>query len=596
LMFFRTFRIFSFIAAIAIFLIVSNLHAADNGVSYKVFVKGVKNETLLSDIRSISDSLSNADHQIASEYLLQKMADGDIRKFLQLLRARGFYDASVQSDIKTVKNALELTFQFQLGEPYILKSVKMELSDESDAGGLLLPDSEKLGLYTNKPFTSIQVLDAQDGLIRYLRRKGFPLAAIADREVVVDHLDQSVTVYFKVNTGQKAVFGDITISGLTSVEESYVAGKLPWEKGDPFNGDLIEEARMALSKLGLFATIRITEEKELGEGSALPIEIDVTERKHKSISVGLNYITNEGPGVKFSWENRNLFHSGERLTTNYELSNHIVTAEGTFKKQDFIIKNQTLRLSLKIGRENTDAYNSTSIVTSGFFDRDLTKKLRVGAGLAIRSAKVDQLSSTERFHLFSFPVYYNMDTTNDLLDPVRGYRFSMELTPYKELKGPSIIFLKALASYKRYTVIFKKPYTVFATNLRIGILKGAGREEIPADERFYAGGGGSIRGYSYQSVGPLFGNVPIGGKSLIEVSTEVRFKITEHIGLAAFLDGGSAFTNNLFSSGESLSWGTGMGLRYYTPVGPLRLDVARPINKRPIDSSYQMYLSLGQAF
>jgi translocation and assembly module TamA len=578
------------------FLIASDIHAADDSLSYKVFFKGIRNETLLSDIQSISDSLSNTDHQIASEYLLQKMADGDIRKFLQLLRARGFYDAAVQSDIKPVKNAFELTFEFQMGDPYILKSVKIELSDESEAGGLILPDAEKLGLYINKPFASTQVLEAQDGLIRYTRRKGFPLAAITDREVVVDHQDQSVTVYFKVNTGEKAVFGDIKISGLASVEESYVAGKLPWKKGDIFNGDLIEEARTALSKLALFASIRITEGKELGEGSALSIEIGVTERKHKSISVGLNYITNEGPGVKFSWENRNLFNRGETLTTNYELSNHIVTAEGTFKKQDFIVKNQTLRLSLKIGRENTDAYNSTSITGSGFFDRDLTKKLRVGAGLAIRSAKVDQLSATERFHLFSFPIYYNMDTTNDLLDPVRGYRLSIELAPYHEIMGPSITFGKVLASYKRYAVIFKKPYTVFAANLRIGILKGAGREEIPADERFYAGGGGSIRGYSYQHVGPLFNNVPIGGKSLFEMSTEVRLKITEHFGLAAFLDGGTAFTDNLFSPGESLHWGTGLGLRYYTPVGPIRFDVGHPLKKRPGDDSYQFYLSLGQAF
>lgn len=596
-MFFRALTICSFISAMSFFLIASDIHAADNSLSYKVFIKGIKNETLLSDIQSISDSLSNTDHQISSEYLLQKMADSDIRKFIQLLRARGFYDASVQSDIKTGKNSFELTFQFQMGAPYILKSVKMELSNEYEAGGLILPDAEKLGLNISKPFTSIQVLDAQDGLIRFIRRKGFPLAAIADREVVVDHQDQSVTVYFKVNSGQKAVFGDITISGLTSVEESYVAGKLPWKKGDTFNGDLIEEARSVLSKLGLFASIRITEGTELGEGFTLPIEIGVTERKHKSISVGLNFITNEGPGVKFSWENRNLFHRGEALTTNYELSNHIVTAEGTFKKQDFIVKNQTLRLSLKIGRENTDAYNTTSITGSSFFDRDLTKKLRVGAGLTIRSAKVDQLSSTERFHLFSFPVYYSMDTTNDLLDPVRGYRFSLALTPYHEIMGPSITFAKVVSSYKRYAVILKKPYTVFAANLRIGILKGAGREEIPADERFYAGGGGSVRGYSYQSVGPLFGKVPIGGKSLIEMSTEVRLKITEHFGIATFLDGGTAFTNNLFDSGEFLQWGTGMGIRYYTPVGPLRLDIGVPINRRQYnENKYAIYLSLGQAF
>jgi translocation and assembly module TamA len=229
-----------------------------------------------------------------------------------------------------------------------------------------------------------------------------------------------------LDTGPKAFFGDTTFTGLVSVEEDYVAGKLPWKKGDPYNGDLIENARTAISTLGLFTLTQITPGTELGEGSTLPISINVTERKQKSISVGLNYITNEGPGVKFSWENRNLFNRGELLRTNYELSNHMVTAAGTFKKLDFLKKDQTLRLSVKVGRENTDAYTSTSIIGSGFFDRDLTKKVHAGLGFSLKSASVEQLAQKERFHYLSFPFYFNIDTTNDLLDPVRGHRLSVQ--------------------------------------------------------------------------------------------------------------------------------------------------------------------------
>jgi translocation and assembly module TamA len=598
-MFHRAVKIFLFVISAAIVLSAFNALAADAGFSYKVSFTGIKDdESLLSDIKSISDTLANADRQISSEYLLQKMAEADASKFLQLLKARGYYDASVEVDKKTVKGIIELTFFFQLGDAFTLKSVTMEFTDESESGGLKLPKPEKFGLNINKRFTSIEVLEAQEGLIRFLRSKGFALVKIADREVIVDHRDKSATVSFKIDSGPQVVFGHTTISGLVSVDKSYVAGKLPWKEGDPFNGDLVEEARKAISELGLFASIpRISEGKELVDGSKLPITIEVTERKHKSISVGLNYITNQGPGVKFSWENRNLFHSGEDLLTNYELSNNIVTAEGTFKKQDFLKKDQTIRVSLKLGREDTDAYDSTSVIGSGFIERNLTKKVTIGAGASMKSAKEDQLSVTKRYHLFSFPMYCNVDTTNNLLDPVRGHRVSLQVTPIHELTGQGITYVKAIGSYKYYRVLFQKPFVVVAGNIRAGMITGSGRTEIPPDERFYAGGGGSVRGYSYQSVGPLSKTTPLGGKSLLEMSAEVRFKITEHFGLAAFLDGGSAYSNSTLSSNESFLLGTGMGVRYYTPIGPFRLDVGVPLDKRPgIDKSFQIYLSLGQAF
>jgi translocation and assembly module TamA len=593
----RSVTMYCLVAAMAIILFVSYAIAADNEFSYKVSFNGISDKTLLSDIQSISDSLSNVDHQIAGQYLLQKMADSDIRKFQLLLRSRGFYNASIQSSIKLTKKTFELTFKFDQGEPYFLKSVGMEFTQESESQHLTLPDAEKLGLIINKTFKSSDVLDAQEGLIKFLRKKGFPLAKIADREVVVDHKDRSVSVSFKIDTGPNAVFGHTTISGLVKVDESYVAGKLPWKEGDPFDGDLIEEARKAISGLGLFASIRITEANEVNEGSLFPVTIDVTERKHKSISAGLNYITNQGPGVKLAWENRNLFHQGEKLTTKYEFSNQTVSAEGTFRKQDFLAKNQTFRFSLRLGRDDTDAYNSKSLVGSVFLDRDLTKKLRVGAGVTLKSSKVEQLAIINRFNSISFPLYCNVDTTNDLLDPVRGNRISLEVTPFHEVTGSGMNFAKVIASYKLYKIIVDKPFVVIACDIKTGFIKGAGRKEIPADERLYSGGGGSIRGYSFQSVGPLVNGDPVGGRSLFEVSTELRLKITEHYGLATFLDGGSAFAESLFTPRTAIHWGTGLGMRYYTPVGPLRLDVGIPLNRRPgIDSPYQIYLSLGQAF
>ena len=131
----------------------------------------------------------------------------------------------------------------------------------------------------------------------------------------------------------------------------------------------------------------------------------------------------------------------------------------------------------------------------------------------------------------------------------------------------------------------------------MGATSGAERDEIPADIRFYAGGGGSIRGYAYKSVGPRHENQPLGGRSVAGLSSELRMNVTDTMGFAAFVDGGGVFESSFPDFGETFRWGAGLGLRYLTPVGPLRLDIGVPLNRREgIDNSFQVYVSLGQAF
>jgi translocation and assembly module TamA len=203
----------------------------------------------------------------------------------------------------------------------------------------------------------------------------------------------------------------------------------------------------------------------------------------------------------------------------------------------------------------------------------------------------------ESFNMIFLPLYCEWDTSDDLLDPNRGGRLALEVTPFYEPSRTHLIFAKGLASYRRYIKISRDPYSLFAGSLKLGTIKGANRDEIPADERFYSGGGGSIRGYAYQSVAPYSGGVPIGGKSLLELSMEIRLRISEKFGLVGFLDGGSAYTENILSSREDLLWGAGLGIRYFTPIGPFRFDVGIPLNRRDgIDDSFQIYINLGQTF
>jgi translocation and assembly module TamA len=420
---------------------------------------------------------------------------------------------------------------------------------------------------------------------------------VQERQIVVDHGTKLVAVRFLIDPGSQVRFGATRFEGLESVKENFLRRKIPWQEGDRFNADLLADLQKRLMDLGLFATIRVVEAPSLDEKGRLPITVRVKERKHRSIRAGASYKTDEGFGGKISWEHRNLFHQGERLTLTGVASEITFSAEGIFRKPDFLRHDQALRLSLRLAEDDTDAYTSRNVVSLASIDRNLSKEVTIGAGLGFKRAKVTQLGQEERYSLLSLPLYLERDTSNDLLDPSRGGRLALKLTPSFVASGESDDFAKGYGRYRHYIPLSKTPHLVLATGVTLGSIVGADTREIPADERFYAGGGGSVRGYAYQSVGPLIGDVPTGGSSLIELTMEFRLKITERLGVVGFLDGGNVFITKYPDIGEKLFWGAGGGLRYYTPIGPLRLDVGFPLDRRPdVDDRFQIYVSLGQAF
>jgi translocation and assembly module TamA len=314
------------------------------------------------------------------------------------------------------------------------------------------------------------------------------------------------------------------------------------------------------------------------------------------VGAGVSYRTDEGPGAKVSWEHRNVFDQGENIKISASASNFELALESTFEKPAFLRSDQTLNLSLRIAEDSPEAYTSQNITAAALLDRKIKEQLTLGGGLGFKAARVDQIDKKESYDLLVFPLYAKWDGSDDLLNPQNGGRLGMMLRPYWSVSADGHSFVKGEADYTRYFSLSKTPSVILAGRIALGAISGAERDQIPADERFYSGGGGSIRGYAYQTVGPLQDGRPTGGRSLVELSLEARVGITENLGAVAFLDGGTAFEGKSFDSEEDLLWGAGLGLRYHTPVGPLRIDVGLPLDRREIDDSFQIYLSLGQAF
>jgi translocation and assembly module TamA len=229
--------------------------------------------------------------------------------------------------------------------------------------------------------------------------------------------------------------------------------------------------------------------------------------------------------------------------------------------------------------------------------RLVSSRLRISGGVGTRISKVEQVDATENYALLLSPWTLDFNFSDDLLNPSQGGRAILELAPYTDIRSSHLTFTRTFGEYRHFLSSPRLPGVVLAGRLALGVLSGASRSDIPADEHFYAGGGGSIRGYEYQTVGDIVDGQPIGGNSLIETSLELRTRFAERWGLVAFLDGGMAFESSTPTQDLTMQWGAGLGVRMFTGMGPIRVDLAVPVNPREnLDENYQFYVSLGQAF
>jgi len=569
--------------------------AAQTGIQYDVVIEGIADDSLRKDLESISDTFSLRGRFPPTLNLLRHRSQKDIELFQKVLRAQGYYDAKITIEIDENAEPARVSFQVSLGPVYVFKSIEIDVSGK--AKGLKLPTPDRLGLKAGQPARAKPVVDAEQALLTAMKNKGFPFPKIAERRVVVDHKSRDVTVNFDIDPGPEARFGSTGIEGLQSVEKKYVLDKLPWQKGEKFDASLLSEYQQRLTATKLFSIVRIDYAEKLDKHDLLPVVVKITERKHRSVRAGAAWSSDEGIGGKLTWEHRNLFHNGERLYLGIVASQIDLSVQSAFEKPAFLRDDQSLATSFNIADETTDAYDSQNVDGTLLIDRKIREKMILGAGLGFRSSKVTQLEQTADFQLLYLPAHFDWDRSNNLLDPTSGGRLKVQLAPYYDVAKSNLGFVKGLLVYSHYFKLLDKPFILFAGRIAAGSVSGADFNDIPADLRFYAGGGGSIRGYAYQKVGPLVEGDPIGGRSLLEFSAELRFKVTETIGFVVFLDGGSAFEATYPNFDETIRWGAGPGVRYYTPIGPLRLDIGFPLNKRAdIDDSYQIYVSIGQAF
>lgn len=436
------------------------------------------------------------------------------------------------------------------------------------------------------------------------REQGYAEAAVVDRQVVADHASDTVDVTITVAPGRHATVGSIGVSGTNRMDPAFVAQQTGLIAGHDYDPDDIARAEKRLARLDVFRAMRIEAAGAIGNDGVLPFNVIVEEQAERRFGVGASYSTIDGLGIEGFHLWRNLFGRAERLRLDAKVAGinwPIATEEfdyafgGTFTKPGFLNPDNDLVAAVSAERSVLPAYTETSASARVGLTQYLTDQLTLdGAAFYERSLFEDDFG-TRNFSLAGLTGGLIWDARDNPQDATEGFYVNVTAEPFYEFYYGNPAF-RTTAEVRGYLSVMGDNQLVLAGRAKVGALVGPAIDEIPPDRLFFAGGGGSVRGYGFKSIGvdgP--GDTVTGGKYLVEGSLEARYKVTNDIGIVAFVDGGYVAAEE-FPGLDQLRLGVGAGVRYYTGLGPLRLDVAVPINKRPEDPDYALYVGIGQAF
>jgi translocation and assembly module TamA len=545
-------------------------------------------------------ALGTHDGDPANAAQLDRRAREDAELLTGLLRAEGYYDARVQTRVEAGAKPL-VVLEATPGALYRFAGVT--LAGVEAAGTKAVDLRDAFGVTRDSPVNADAVAAGEANLRAAIGREGFPFARVGEPEIVVDHATQTATLQIDVQPGTGRRFGRITANPNNRVfGADHVAEIARFVPGQPYDATALDDLRRALIQTGLVSTVEVTPVP-----GTQPDLVDVAVRLEpappRTVAGELGYGSGEGARAELSWTHRNLFPPEGALTVRGVLGTREQLGAAVFRRNDFRGRDRVLTFQIAAADTQRDAYDARTFSLSGqlerqtniFFQKAWTWSL--GAEL-LASDERDVIVATGQprrrtFFIGALPTSLTYDGSDDLLNPTRGFRLGGRLSPELSLQGAAFGYTRTQIDASVYRPIGG---VVLAARTRIGAILGAPREQIAPSRRYYAGGGASVRGYGYQDIGPRdINNDPIGGRSLAEFSIEARVKTFGAFGVVPFLDAGNIYTSAL-PKFSGLRYGTGIGVRYYSNFGPIRVDVGTPINPQPGVARVAVYVSLGQAF
>lgn len=597
---------------------------ASDPQSYTVAIDETGDKSLDTALGDASQLQSLKDKAPAGPFALITRAKNDYDRVQTVLQSFGYYqatvtitvdgtpvnDTSLAEKLDKVPSGQSVEAKIAIDKGPLFRLGKIEVHGELPPG---IDALDKLGLKPGQPAVASDILGAGTKLLTALEEDGYALAKVDTPIATEDAPSHSIDVVFNAAAGKRATVGAISFNGLHDVNEAFVRRRLLLRQGQLYQPSKIDAARQDLLALGVFSGVTVRGGDTIAPDGGLPITFDFQERPGHAVGVTGAYSTDLGASAKVTWSDRNLFGNAEQLNLSAAATGLGGTATkglgynitGQFIKPDFPARDTSFEFNAAALKQNLQAYDQTAVTAGPSLHRKFGPLWTGSIGITGERERILQEGVSSNFTLVSLPITANYDSTgltDPTQDPTHGVRAAFIATPTESLGHPTSTFAILQVSGSTYLDIgdwifgARPGRSVLALRGLVGSVQGASQFELPPDQRFYGGGSGTIRGFKYQSVGPLFADHnPIGGTAIDAGTIEYRQRFFDSFGAAVFLDGGQVSADNMPFSGK-LRIGTGFGLRYYTPVGPVRVDIALPVNRPPGGDKFEFYIGLGQSF
>jgi translocation and assembly module TamA len=567
----------------------------------KVEVRGVADRALRG---LIQQAIGETQGRPASRLEARRRAREAADRAITVLRSQGYYDYDVVPDIGEGDSPTPFV-AITPGSLSHLADPAIEWIGQPPDQASVAAAQAAMALAPGAPGRADQVIAAEGRIVAAIEQLGYADAATRPRQVIVDHADHTVRPTFRIAAGPLVRMDGVKVDRASRTNPRWVARLAPWKPGQTYKPEDVAELERRLLDTGVFDTVTVAlAPADQAVAGGRPVIVDLTDRPKGTIELGASYSTTEGAGVDSSWLLYDRLGLADTLTNTILVANIDSRLQTQLAVPHFGKPEQTLKLTAAHYRDKTPAYKDTGAGVSA----DLTRRFKATSFLTFGTSIDDTLTTEKealnyvrglpqrRLLTFALLAAFSLDRSNDPLNPVRGWKLDARAEPTAATGDGSILFFKVTTQATAYLPLDKDGDTVIAGRVKLGGIAGGDIPRVPTQDRVYAGGGGSVRGYGYQLVGPRYpDNTPEGGLSLFESSLELRRKLTGAWAVAAFLDAG-AVGQRVYPDFREPSLGVGVGVRYNLGFGPIRVDVATPLNPRHGDSTVQVYLSIGQSF
>lgn len=570
---------------------------------YRIHLEGIDlaGKSQVIDRFNSASALKASEGKPANIAQIDRRAREDAGLLGEILRAEGYYDADVETAVEQGDTGqLVVRLRAAPGPLYRFSEVEITGLDETGSQQRTLRD-----IFSVDPDDVVDadnVVKGEMDLAATIRQQGFPFAKVGEPELTVDHDARTATLKMHVDPGGRRNFGGIVLSGSDlPFGARHVERIARFRKGEIYDQSKLDDLRRALVATGLVSQARVTP-VEAGDPRLADVAVALEPAKMRTIAAEAGYGTGEGIRGELSWTHRNLIRPEGAVTLRGVAGTREQYLGAILRQSNFRKRDQVLNARIAASHIDRAAFEARTLEIGSGIERQTNiiwqKKWTWSIGAEfLASGERDNTkivgAGRRTFFIGALPATLSYDGSDDLLDPRAGFRLALRASPEISLQSGTFTYVRAQFDGSYYLPASDK--IIMAGRIRLGTISGAGTRAIAPSRRFYSGGGGSVRGYGYQQIGPRDqANDPAGGRSLTEFALEARARIG-NFGVVPFLDGGNIYTSSL-PKFSKFRFGAGIGGRYYSSFGPIRIDVGTPLNPQKGDPRVTVFVSLGQAF